>query len=272
VRSAVLFALIVGLTGCRDEPVSDRLPAYPRRTLTELRDVLGLGHGGEQGTTEPEQVEPFVVSGTVGRMGTTYLLEEDVLLCCTGFTVAFECDPGTHGEGERVAVFGRIVRVGTARPDFRVVPGPGAFRVLVTGYAIEPERIVSAESLVQRDNVVDLVDSDSLFARALRESGVGEVLRGAGEITILAPVDAALADLPEDREELRRLVLRHVFAGRMSQRELMLRASVTALTHDEFPVRVANGSLRIAQARTVFEDIRGSNGVLHLIHTVLRPD
>ncbi|MCZ6574733.1 MAG: fasciclin domain-containing protein [Planctomycetota bacterium] len=246
-----------------------------------MRDALGLGHAGRLSGAANQAVigEPFVVTGTVTRARDGFLLMEDTMLCCTSFTVGFRVDADPGPEGEWVAVFGRLARSGSAAPRVRLQAGAGGFKVIVAGYVIEPERIVPAERLVQQDNLVDQMGSESLsiFARALRETGVAEVLRAADSITILVPVDQAFNEpeqlfLPENREQLRRLVLRHVIPTRLREKDLMEQGSVTSLTHEEFPVRTVNGSLRIARARTVFEDVLGSNGVMHLISAVLQPE
>jgi len=281
--SLVGFGLMICLAGCREDAAAhaqDRLPAYPRRSLIDLRDALGLGHfdrGG--GGRKPAFGEPFVATGTVVRTRTGFLLMEDTAVCCAAITVGFQVDADPGPEGERVAVFGRLARSGSADPGTRLQPGAAGFKLIVEGYVIEPERIVPAERLVKRDNVVDLMTSDSLtvFSRALRETGVAESLRSAEAITILVPVDQACADpealfRPENREQLRRLVLRHVIPTTLREKDLMGQDSVTALTREEFPVRVENGSLRVAGARTVFEDVVGSNGVMHMINTVLRSE
>ena len=57
--------------------------------------------------------------------------------------------------------------------------------------------------------------------------------------------------------------------GTSAGKLLRARLGIVAVA-EELPVRVENGSLRVAGARTVFEDILGSNGVLHMIHTVLQ--
>ena len=100
------------------------------------------------------------------------------------------------------------------------------------------------------------------------------MLRSADAITILVPVDQAFVDpdalfLPENREALRLMVLRHVIPARLNERDLMERSSIISLSRTEIPVSMENGSLRLAGARTVFEDVRGSNGVLHMINKVL---
>ena len=276
------FAFLVGagllalLPGCREEPAAAgavSLPDYPLRTLSELRDAIAAGEPADG---------PFLMTGTVAKAPDGMLLTEDVLLCCTGVTVGFRPEPQADWSahiGERVAVFGRVVRAPDTKYEMRVRPGPAGFLAVIEGYVIEPEHVVSAESLIQRDNIVDTMEAEApkVFWRALQETGVGEVLRAAQSITILAPVDAAFEDTAAlfaegNREELRRMVLRHVFRGQFSERQLMGRETINAYTHELFPVKVANGKLHVANTRTVFDGIRGSNGFLHLINGVLAPE
>ena len=265
------------LASCAEEEqaaVEHALPDYPRRTLFDLRDALGLWHDIE-GSFDPTL--PFVVTGTLSRGPDGALLTEDTLLCCAGITVGFYLDVDSDLQGSRVAVAGRVAPGGNPRLKF--LPLTGRAQVVVEGTRILVERIVPADSLIQQDNIVDRVGAEGLtvFARALRVTGVDEALRAADPITILAPIDAAFSDAeiasmfrPDGREQLRQFVLRHVLRGRFREEELHDRDSVTAYTHDVFPVQLVNGRVRIGPARTVFEDIAGSNGVVHLIHTPLR--
>jgi uncharacterized surface protein with fasciclin (FAS1) repeats len=283
-RTPIASLLLAGLVpvwaclaSCGEEgqtAVNRGLPDYPRRTLFDLRDALGLWHDME-GSFDPTL--PFVVTGTLSRGPDGALLTEDTLLCCAGITVGFYLDVDSDLQGSRVAVAGRVAPGG--KPRLKFLPLTGRAQVVVEGTHILVDQIVPADSLIQQDNIVDRIGAEGLtvFARALRVTGVDEALRAADPITILAPIDAAFSDAEiasmfrsDAGEQLRQFVLRHVLRGRFREQELRDRVSVTAYTHDVFPVHVVNGRVRIGAARTVFEDIAGSNGVVHLIHAPLR--
>ena len=76
---------------------------------------------------------------------------------------------------------------------------------------------------------------------------------------------------PESRERLRRLVLNHIVRDRLFESDLKQAKTITTMTHTDLVTTVSNGTLRIAEARTLFENTRASNGVVHLIDNVLVP-
>ncbi|MCA9285306.1 MAG: fasciclin domain-containing protein [Phycisphaerales bacterium] len=262
------------------------LPEYPRLTLLELdreaqcADSPFVGGG-----------DPFVVLGVVKRQvnagSSRLLLCQDAMACCSmHVTVCFgldseQIDPGAIEEGAWVAVFGRLRAVDAPKPGRR---GVVASSFVATGHVIVPELVVPAERLVYPDNVVDLMASNSaltVFSRAVRESGLAEQLRVMGPITVLAPLDQGFERrsptelealfLPENREQLRSLVLQHVLRGRLTEADLSTVGSIATLSHRELDVDASNGTLRIGTARTVFENMFASNGVVHVINETLEP-
>ncbi|MEM7205251.1 MAG: CIA30 family protein [Planctomycetota bacterium] len=116
---------------------------------------------------------------------------------------------------------------------------------------------------------------------AVRAAGLEPVLRGAGPFTVLAPTDAAFAALPdgalqrllepERRDELVRLLQRHVIDGRVSAAQAAAAGVASSLAGDRLVVELSGGQLRVDGARVVENDIVTSNGVIHSIDRVLVP-
>lgn len=277
------------------EPTSD-LPAYPRVSLGDLKHGLGLAASPQPsevlaGIQSCEDGEPFVVLGMAAQVATgsesdLFCLRESAAICCAGFAIRFPVQgalPEPFKPGDQMAIYGTLREFEGTSPSLKVGREGSMFVMDVEGCVIVPELIVSAERLIQRDNVVELIagESVSIFARALRESGVGDALRLEVGVTVFAPVDAAFDWLsssdveglfqPANRDRLRRLVLGHIGRGEFRERELFRNHSLIATTGENLDITVTNGSLRVAGARLLFEDMRGGNGVVHLVDRLLVP-
>jgi uncharacterized surface protein with fasciclin (FAS1) repeats len=121
----------------------------------------------------------------------------------------------------------------------------------------------------------------STLVAAINAAGLSETLNGAGPFTVFAPTDAAFAKLPagtvenllmpENKSRLAALLSYHVVAGRVASADL---AGITAT-----PATVQGGTLtvdtssgvKIGGAAVTTADVAASNGVIHVIDTVLMP-
>jgi uncharacterized surface protein with fasciclin (FAS1) repeats len=133
----------------------------------------------------------------------------------------------------------------------------------------------------------DIVDtaiaagSFNTLAKALTAAGLVDTLKGAGPFTVFAPTDAAFAKLPagtvesllkpENKEKLRRILTYHVVAGRVSAADVMKMKSAKAVSGDTITISAKNGGVMADNAKVVKTDIAASNGVIHVIDTVLMP-
>jgi uncharacterized surface protein with fasciclin (FAS1) repeats len=119
----------------------------------------------------------------------------------------------------------------------------------------------------------------SVFVKALAAAGMTELLRGAGPFTVFAPSDRAFAKIPHaqldallsDTSRLRAALRHHVIAGLV--RVPFTQAPRDATTLDGRPLTLSadRDSYRVHDARLVQTNVRASNGVLHVIDTVLVP-
>ena len=120
----------------------------------------------------------------------------------------------------------------------------------------------------------------SVFFRAVKAAGLTDTLKGAGPFTVFAPTDDAFAKLPaetleelfrpQNKERLRDILLTHIFAVRATGGELGKLSEAVTLKRKPLPVDLANGA-RIGGAAVTRTDIPATNGVMHLIDTVLMP-
>jgi uncharacterized surface protein with fasciclin (FAS1) repeats len=142
-------------------------------------------------------------------------------------------------------------------------------------------------SHVQADNhgakatIVDVARDAGSFTTlltALDAAGLSATLQGDGPFTVLAPTDEAFAALPPgtlegllaDTEQLKAVLTYHVIAGKAMAADVAGLDSVTTLQGGDLDVTSADG-VSIGGARVVTADVEASNGVIHVIDTVLVP-
>jgi uncharacterized surface protein with fasciclin (FAS1) repeats len=132
----------------------------------------------------------------------------------------------------------------------------------------------------------DIVDtavaagSFTTLAKALAAADLVGTLKGAGPFTVFAPTDEAFAKLPagtletllkpENKAKLRRILTYHVVAGNVMAADVVKLTTAKAVSGDTLTIKTAGGVM-VDNARVVKTDIKTSNGVIHVIDTVLLP-
>ena len=116
---------------------------------------------------------------------------------------------------------------------------------------------------------------------AAKAAGLVETLQGPGPFTVFAPTDAAFAKLPagtvdallKDPKKLAAILLYHVVPGRVMAAQVLDAKHLMPKTVNgqQLTVRVENGKVLVDGATVVKADIRASNGVIHVIDTVVLP-
>ena len=119
------------------------------------------------------------------------------------------------------------------------------------------------------------------FIKAVKAAGFTDTLKGGGPFTVFAPSDEAFAKLPaekleelfrpENKDMLRDLLAAHVFPVKVSAAELDKLKDVRNLKRGSLKVETADG-LKVGGATVKQQDIAASNGVIHVIDTVLLPN
>jgi len=136
-------------------------------------------------------------------------------------------------------------------------------------------------------NNADIVDTAvaagnfATLVQAVQAAGLVETLKGTGPFTVFAPTDEAFAALPagtlenllrpENREQLRALLTYHVVAGRQTSAYLMRNTRPRTVQSGQLRVRARRGAITVNNARVLTADIQASNGVIHVVDTVLMP-
>jgi uncharacterized surface protein with fasciclin (FAS1) repeats len=134
---------------------------------------------------------------------------------------------------------------------------------------------------------IDIVDtavaagSFKTLAKALAAADLVDTLKGAGPFTVFAPTDEAFAKLPagtlenllkpENKSQLRRILTYHVISGRVMAADVVKLKSAKAVSGDAVSITVTGSGVTINRSTVVKTDIAASNGVIHVIDTVLIP-
>lgn len=132
----------------------------------------------------------------------------------------------------------------------------------------------------------DIVDtavaagSFKTLAAALKAGGLVDALKGSGPFTVFAPTDEAFAKLPkgtvetllkpENKDKLVAILKYHVVAGKVEAADVVKLKEAKTLLGQAVIVNAADG-VKINDSKVVKADIAASNGVIHVIDTVLLP-
>ena len=130
-------------------------------------------------------------------------------------------------------------------------------------------------------NIVDIAASNGSFDTlviALKEAELVDTLAGDGPFTVFAPTDEAFAKIPQadleallaDKEKLQQVLTYHVVAGKVMAADVKP-GYVTTVEGSALKVTTNNG-VKVNNAKVTMTDIVGSNGVIHVIDTVVIPN
>ena len=128
--------------------------------------------------------------------------------------------------------------------------------------------------------VATAAGSFNTLLQAATAAGLVETLQGAGPFTVFAPSDEAFAKLPADTlaglladpVALKKVLLYHVVSGEVMASQVVGMTSATTVEGDPIAISVKDGSVYLNETtKVVTTDIAASNGVIHVIDTVLLP-
>lgn len=114
---------------------------------------------------------------------------------------------------------------------------------------------------------------------ALKAADLDKTLKGTGPFTVFAPTDAAFAKLPagaldgllKDPAALKNVLLFHVVSGKVMAKDVVTLTEAPTANGQSVSVNTANGVVLNGTSNVVKTDIPASNGVIHVIDTVLLP-
>ena len=120
------------------------------------------------------------------------------------------------------------------------------------------------------------------LAAALQAAGLVDTLKGAGPFTVFAPTDEAFAKLPagtvedllkpENKQKLVSILTYHVVAGDVMAKDVVKLSEAKTVNGKEVKIMVHGGKVMVDNANVIKTDIQCSNGVIHVIDSVLLPE
>ena len=135
----------------------------------------------------------------------------------------------------------------------------------------------------QTKDIVDTAVAAGSFntlAKALTAADLIDTLKGKGPFTVFAPTDEAFAALPAgtlegllaDPEALKKVLLYHVVSGKVTADQVVGLSSADSVEGSPIAIAVKDGSVFLNdKAKVVTTDVMASNGVIHVIDSVLLP-
>ena len=159
------------------------------------------------------------------------------------------------------------------------------FMSLVAGAALVAS-FSAAPAAAQYSAEMDIVDtaveagSFTTLATALQAAGLVETLKGEGPFTVFAPTDEAFAKLPEgtiesllaNPEQLAAVLTYHVVPGKVMAEQVVGLPEAGTVQGSAIAIPIVDGKVMLHGSSTVVTtDIQASNGVIHVIDTVILP-
>jgi transforming growth factor-beta-induced protein len=133
-------------------------------------------------------------------------------------------------------------------------------------------------------DIVDTAVADGRFktlVAAVQAAGLVDTLKGAGPFTVFAPTDDAFAKLPagtidtllkpENKQKLTDILLYHVVSGKVMAADVVKLTSAKTVLGKDVTIKVDMGNVYINDVKVIVTDIETSNGVIHVIDSVLVP-
>ena len=133
-------------------------------------------------------------------------------------------------------------------------------------------------------DIVDIAAGSNDFTTlvaAVKAAGLVDTLKGDGPFTVFAPTNEAFAKLPagtvenllkpENRDQLVSILTYHVVAGKVLASDVVKLDEATTVQGQTASVTVSDAGVMIDNANVVKTDIKASNGVIHVIDSVILP-
>lgn len=134
-------------------------------------------------------------------------------------------------------------------------------------------------------DIVDTAASAGSFntlVAAVKAAELVDTLKGEGPFTVFAPTDEAFAKLPagtledllkpENKGKLQAILTYHVVPGKVLAADVVKLDSAKTVQGENVMIKVADNNVMIDNAKVVKADIETSNGVIHVIDTVILPN
>ena len=147
--------------------------------------------------------------------------------------------------------------------------------------------VICASVVVRAEDKKDIVDtaigagSFKTLVAAVKAAGLVETLKGKGPFTVFAPTDEAFAKLPagtvesllkpENKAKLVAILTYHVVPGKVMAKDVVKLNEAKTVQGTSVKIMVKEGKVSVDAAQVVTTDIETSNGVIHVIDSVIMP-
>ena len=134
---------------------------------------------------------------------------------------------------------------------------------------------------------LDIVDTAvgagnfTTLTAALEAAGLIETLKGEGPFTVFAPTDEAFAKLPEgtvenlllpeNREQLAAVLTYHVVPGKVMAEQVVSLSEATTVNGRSVGISLKGSNVMVDNAEVIATDIAATNGIIHVIDSVILP-
>ena len=148
-------------------------------------------------------------------------------------------------------------------------------------FAVAAAPGVSA-AMAPKQNIVQVAAGSPQFStlvKLVKHAGLVGALSGKTKLTVFAPTNAAFARVPKktlaklghDKALLKAVLLYHVVKGEVLAKQIIKLHSLKTLEGANVRIRVSHGNVYVNQARVTKANVLASNGVIHVINSVLIP-
>lgn len=154
----------------------------------------------------------------------------------------------------------------------------------LSGCAKDAPQASTAASAPAEPNIVAVAAGAGQFntlVAAVKAADLVETLQSPGPFTVFAPTDEAFAKLPdgtvdslllpENKAQLTAILKYHVVAGEVRAAEVVKLTSANTVEGQPVSITASGSGVRVNDANVVKADVMASNGVIHVIDTVLIP-
>ncbi|MBT8367157.1 MAG: fasciclin domain-containing protein [Deltaproteobacteria bacterium] len=143
--------------------------------------------------------------------------------------------------------------------------------------------LLMAGSHSKKDIVDTAVEAGSFntLVAAVQAADLADTLKGKGPFTVFAPTDEAFAKLPagtvedllkpENKSKLQAILTYHVVAGEYMAKDVVTMKEAKTVNGESFMISMKSDTVMVDNAKVVKTDIECSNGVIHVIDTVIMP-
>jgi uncharacterized surface protein with fasciclin (FAS1) repeats len=158
------------------------------------------------------------------------------------------------------------------------------FGIVMAGALALAVGVGSSVARAQEKDIVDTAVAAGSFktlAAALKAAGLVDTLKGKGPFTVFAPTDEAFAKLPagtlesllkpENKAQLTAILTYHVVPGAVMAAQVTTLKEAKTVNGQSLKISTMNGTVMVDKAHVVTTDIKASNGVIHVIDTVMLP-